>query len=672
MKKWFLLCMSASIVVLAMAQKNDGLPPIQVQPITPADFETRRSGVDSVADAVVLSDIGQSYFKSTNRGWFQLIHERVQRIKILTKNGIDAANFVIPQYKFGTTEEKIVKLSAITYNLNGSEIEKFELEEKDIFTDKINKYVNLLKFGLPNAKEGSILEVSYTIASDNIRNLRSWDFQGTYPRLHSEYTVAIPKFFYYLQQHQGNIPYKSRDSESEFRFFSLVIPDNTVYGQSSKIDIRTYVVKTRYVMENVPGLKAEPFTTTTKNHISKVDFYLNEYRFDESKPVRVMVNWPKMAELLLQDEDFGLPLEKNVGWVNAEMSTALAGKSSDADKAHAIFDLVRDHFTATDDEGSIYWSESPKTLWKNMKGTQSDINLMLTLFLQQAGLKANPVILSTRDHGFSTEIYPILQDFNYVISRVMIDKKEILLDASCPVMGFGHLPAKCYNGHSRNIVPMPVPSYLYADSIREQKTTLITINRDEEGKIHGTVSSRMGYFESTRVREQIKESGEENLKIGIKNKLPAEVEIETFTLKDLKNYDKSVTLEYAFQIEDDGDDLLYINPLMGEGLAENPFTEAERMYPVEMNNTSKQTIICNIQIPEGYVVDELPKSTRVKLEEGGGMYEYLIQATEGNIQLRSVIDIKRATFLPQEYNELRELFTYIMGKQNEQIVLKKQ
>jgi hypothetical protein len=77
-------------------------------------------------------------------------------------------------------------------------------------------------------------------------------------------------------------------------------------------------------------------------------------------------------------------------------------------------------------------------------------------------------------------------------------------------------------------------------------------------------------------------------------------------------------------------------------------------------------------VPEGYQVDELPKSTIVKYnEEGDGQFEYRISESNGMISLRSRIFIKRTYFQPDEYNILREFFNMIVKKQNEQIVLKK-
>lgn len=78
-----------------------------------------------------------------------------------------------------------------------------------------------------------------------------------------------------------------------------------------------------------------------------------------------------------------------------------------------------------------------------------------------------------------------------------------------------------------------------------------------------------------------------------------------------------------------------------------------------------------MEIPEGYEVEELPKSTRVKLNEKDGMFEYLIQQNEHSIQFKCAINIKTATFDAEDYNTIRDFYSFIIKKQGEQIVFKK-
>ena len=120
------------------------------------------------------------------------------------------------------------------------------------------------------------------------------------------------------------------------------------------------------------------------------------------------------------------------------------------------------------------------------------------------------------------------------------------------------------------------------------------------------------------------------------------------------------------------EDVIYLNPMFGERYKENPFKSAERAYPVEMPYTFDETYVLSLEVPGGYDVDELPKSTRVNFDETGtSFFEYIIGNNNGRISFRSRIRLTRSYFLPEEYEILREFFNLVVSKHNEQIVFKK-
>ena len=111
-------------------------------------------------------------------------------------------------YTNGEAEEELENLKAVTYNLENGKVVETKLEIKSaVFKDKINKNLVIKKFTFPNIKEGSIIEYEYTLKSDFIFNLQPWEFQGEYPRLWSEYNVAMPSFYNYVTLTQGYHPY---------------------------------------------------------------------------------------------------------------------------------------------------------------------------------------------------------------------------------------------------------------------------------------------------------------------------------------------------------------------------------------------------------------------------------------------------------------------------------
>jgi hypothetical protein len=341
------------------------------------------------------------------------------------------------------------------------------------------------------------------------------------------------------------------------------------------------------------------------------------------------------------------------------------------EKTKLIYTFVRDNFTATSTAGK-YLSTSLKNTYKSRKGSVADINLLLTAMLKHEDIQADPVILSTRDHGFTHELYPLIDRFNYVVVKVNEGDKTYYLDATQPKLGFNRLPLYCYNGHSRVIGKETIPIYLEADSIRERKATLVTFNYNEEGKYTGRLISTLGYFESLKVREELAEKGKDDLLKKMKQSLPNEVEIKNLQMDSITNLDHPLTIKYQIDIPQiQSEDLIYFNPMLGEGYKDNYFKSAERSYPVEMPFTIDETFIFNMQIPEGYTVDEMPKSTRVTFNENEGSFEYIISKQENSVQLRSKLRLDKANFTAEDYEGLRDFFSHIVKKHSEQIVFKK-
>ena len=72
---------------------------------------------------------------------------------------------------------------------------------------------------------------------------------------------------------------------------------------------------------------------------------------------------------------------------------------------------------------------------------------MLTAMLRFAGLEAHPVLISTRENGQPIQLYPILGQFNHVLTHVKIGAQEYLLDATEPLRPHSILPVAALNGN---------------------------------------------------------------------------------------------------------------------------------------------------------------------------------------------------------------------------------
>ncbi|HZG23005.1 MAG TPA: hypothetical protein VEZ17_00425, partial [Chitinophagaceae bacterium] len=314
---------------------------------------------------------------------------------------------------------------------------------------------------------------------------------------------------------------------------------------------------------------------------------------------------------------------------------------------------------------------SLRTIFKNKNGTVADINLLLIAMLRHEKISADPMLLSTRENGYASEMYPLMNRFNYVIAVAHIDGREIYLDASRP-LGFGKLAADCYNGMVRLIAPQPGAVFFDADSLKEDKITSVFIINDDKGEVVGSLRAAPGYVESMDIRSQIREKGESGFFKALEAKYSNDFVIQQHGIDSLGVLEQPIVVHYDFSLKNMTEDIVYFNPMMDEGYRENLFKSADRKYPVEMPYVMNKTFILNMEVPKNYAIEELPKSAKVEFNGGEGFFEYLIGRTgEGAIQLRSRIVLNKAYFPPEDYNSLRDFFGHILKKHNEQIVFKK-
>lgn len=660
-----LTVLSLSVAFIASSQES---PFQKFGKITPAVLQQKVYSLDSSAKAVVLSDVGAVSIEGNANGWFSSHTVRHKVVHILSKAAYDEATVEIPLYTSGTEEERLEEIKAVTYNLDGDKVVESRLEKANVFAEKRNKNLLVKKFTLPAVREGSVIEFQYRVSSDFIQHVDPWAFQGGVPCLWSEFTFSVPQFFHYAFLSHGYQKFALSDKKDRQSSFSIIRQNGA--SASDHFSFSAGVTDYRWVMKNVPELKEESYTSSLENHLSKIEFQLAS-QSDPLAPHDYRGTWTGLTKDLLASEYFGNGLSGSAGWLADDLKPMFAGNTSSLEKAEKIYRYVRDNFTCTN-HNSIYTDQSLKNVYKTRKGRSSEINLLLTLMLRAAGLQADPVILSRASHGYAYALYPLITRFNYVVTQLRLDDNVVYLDASHNHLGFGKLLPDCYNGHARVVNEAATPLYLIADSLHERKVTALFLAKGAKTMWEGTMNQTAGYYESYHLRDRIKTDGEEKFFKDVQRDYGSDVKLSETHVDSLNNYDMPIGIHYTLDFNPEKVDILYVNPMFGEGYKKNPFKSAERFYPVEMPYAADETYILNMEIPDGYQVDELPKQIMVKLDDAGkSFFEYRVQADNGTLALRSRIKLDRAYYAPEEYENLREFFNLIVKKHNEQIVFKK-
>jgi Domain of Unknown Function with PDB structure (DUF3857)/Domain of Unknown Function with PDB structure (DUF3858)/Transglutaminase-like superfamily len=641
--------------------------------ISPADFVLPSTPIiDSNTHAVILSDQGEVHYIGNDKDWFSCVYTRQTRIKILHKTAFGLATVSIDLYGEDEKLEKLSHVAAVTCNIENGQVIELPLDSKDVFITRRDKEHRTVKFSLPGVKEGSIIEYTYTTISDYWAVLPAWRFQWEdCPCLSSEYQVEIPQTLGFIMVRQGVHSYAIDKGSTGHASYAVTDKGDPGYGmrEDEHLRVDANTIKHNWVIKNVPAFGNESFLTTPDNYIDKIDFQLaRTYNGDQTTDHTN--NWATATEELLTKESFGAALKEDNSWVD-QLSEKIGADGAPLEQARAIYYYVSQHFTCTNHYDK-YIETGFKDVIHNNSGTVGEINLLLIALLRKRGMEADPVVLSTREFGFNLATYPVLDRMNYVVVRLSLGGKVYYLDAAHPQLGFGQLPGNCYNGHARIISNRDSASvYFWADSLKESKVTMVLIDNTDKG-LEGTLQSTLGPQESYELRREVAEHGQAEYFKGIQTLVAGDADISNAGIDSLTRLEDPVKVHYDFTLKQPPDaSVIYLNPILAGGWRDNPFQAADRKYPVEMPYTRDETYVLSMDIPPGYVVDEIPKSAKVAFNGDQGYFEYLLAQQGDKIQMRCRVRLNKALFPPEDYSSLRDFFAFIVKKENEQIVLKK-
>lgn len=616
---------------------------------------------DSTANAVVLNEYGNAYFRNDENANLIMVHH--VKIKIFNSKAFDKGNIIIPLYKENNDRfEKVREISGSTwYSDDAGNMTESKLDKKKIYTEKKNKYWDHIKFALPNLRDGCVIEYQYEIESPFIFNLRTWEFQTDIPKVKSLFIAKIPAVYNYNVVLRGHQKLSSNDAELVEECFT---PGGGFKADCSRIS---------YAMLDVPAFIEEDYMTAPANFRSAVYFELAEYTDYRGIKHKVTQDWATIDYDLKKSNQFGDQMKRK-DLFKEPLSTILAEKTDELTKAQQIYAYVQKWFK-WNNFYTKYSDDGIKKALENRSGSVGDINLSLIAALSAANLQTEAVILSTRENGLINKLYPVVSDFNYVVAKVTIADKSYLLDATDPLLPFGILPVRCLNDQGR-VVSLDKPSY-WINLVAAQKENRIhhlELTLQEDGKITGRISRYSSGYDGYNQRARIKKFNTTDEYVENLDEQMPKTRITKSTIENLDSL--NLTLKEIYDVEISAfdnlnKDRIYLNPFLMEKFTSNPFKLVERTYPVDWGVPSDSKMIVQLTFPEKFEVSAKPETVSLGLPENGGRY-LLAMSTEGNtITLNQTIQFNKSVYEPSEYPFIKELYNKIIQSHKSDIVFKR-
>lgn len=670
------------ILPISLFSQDQNLHP-KLGDIAPSLIEATSIKNHEEAAAVVLLDYGAIEFDVMGT-LPRLRYTYHRRIKILNEAAALAYSHIDIPYYSKENRESLLLAEGGTVGLNAEgESILFKLDSRRIQTPKAEGGGRLITMDFPLVKVGSVIEYRYVLSSRDYQTLRPWYFQDSIPILQSVYHAYIPSAFEYLITGRGDIRELERVS-NQYTPRSMYEPQkvrnvgNAPAGQGVRDNYGYYFtgIHHAYVMIDQPPLVQEEFSPETKDFIPSVFFQLERNRFNNSSNPNLFENWTELNRKMqrrLKVKRSPLDRKKSRAFVQRMQKQ---NEGENLALAQSIYEYVRSSYT-WNDEYTIDIGNLKQAFDKEL-GNSSEINVVLLHLLREAGFRAEPVLISTRENGKVSASIALSDQFNHMIVMVEAGRNQYLLDALQDRKEFGVLPRQDLNQMGFRMssgegewIRLSTPENTLA------RTTYTRFILTADGSMTGEISVINKGYRAALERERI--SG-----------LPDQSRdyFQNFVLAGLKDYnlanpsltdpdrpEEPLILECELVTKDFTEstgDIMIVRPILAWPIIENPFPQVERITPVDLTFPLQEAYMLGLVIPDGYDVEQLPEPIKVVMPNNAGTFTFNVFRDDNILHITSVLTLNQTLFLPEEYNSVSEFFAYVARKHEEGIVLKRQ
>jgi len=654
-KSFLFLLISFILPRISLAQQ----PPIEWGKISNEDLQMSSYPQDTNATAVILCDYGETHFNDKAN----LEFNRHRRVKILTPAGYDWATHSVVLYT-KKSMEWIGDIEGMTYSLdeNGNIIET-ELDDDDIYEEEIDDERTRYKFTLPALKPGCIIEFKYKIEATSLWAVRDWQFQHDEPVVWSEYRIRYPRCIAYACVTRGYELWTINEVQEVTQPFR---GEAVAYFGDGLVKC----TQQRWAVRNARALRDEPFVTTMDDYINEVEIQLAGYSFPNTGKREVLMTWKSLIDDLLDSDYFYGKIDdgSDIEELTAEIIKKL---SSPEEKLKAIYNWVAKSIVWSGEEW-VYARQDVDDVIEYKKGNSAEITFLLISLLKSAGITAEPVILSTRVNGRIQNLYPIISQFNYVITQAKIGAQIYYLDATNPLRPFDLIPFKILNVSGLVIKKGGQPEWIGISSKKPNiRKTFISVNVNEDGLINADIEESYSDYKALSIRSDFDEREEIDI---IKNLYDSEssgLSVDSLLIEAKDSITVPLKIKSRISSENyclTSGDIIYYNPSMIHRLKENPFKSAERSFPIDYGHPSSYVFIENITIPENFEVKESLTEKSFKVSPNIGSYTRHVMVENNHIQVLCKFEINESIINSKFYDQLKSFYAKIVASQGEQFV----
>ncbi|HQY12465.1 MAG TPA: hypothetical protein PK133_09645, partial [Ferruginibacter sp.] len=320
----------------------------------------------------------------------------------------------------------------------------------------------------------------------------------------------------------------------------------------------------------------------------------------------------------------------------------------------------------------IYTDIGIARTWETKKGNLADINLLLIKLLNDAGIKAQPILFSTRDNGLAVPNYPNKSQFNSVMAIVTINNNHFVLDATNKVIHYRLIPEEVVNTNGF-IVEGENGRWKEIISGRNhyKVTAAVQGEIDAEGNMKG--SCLVNCYDYARVQRcEEWNSNKQKFKEDHFLKPYPSVRVEELTINNAEADSMPLEQKVKFSsVLNSSGNYKYFSVNLFSDLDINHFVSETRSSDVDFGVHQDYNLFGNFTIPADYVFDGLPENIAMATADRGIIFNRTVNADGNLLNIRITVEFKRTFYPADSYPDFREFHKKMFDKLNEQVVIKK-
>lgn len=578
------------------------------------------------------------------------VHER---IKVLKEEGKRFGDFSFLYLNSNSTKEAYSGVKVETFNRENGKVVRTKMSKKFDFDEKYAEDVRRRSFSAENVKVGSVIEVAYKFSSPRYYAIDDIDIQLTIPVNQTHIEVGYAEYFGVNRTQRGSVPTRYRKDN---RIANL--PGATSYEVN--LDVFDAV--------DVPALPAESHSFCPDQYRGAITYDLSSVVIPGVVFESISMKWPDVDKAISESDIFRVCKGK---FRDAkELEAALTGVEGDEARIAAVRNYV---------VGKVKWDEESqlvpddaREILKRGSGSDADINALTASALNTLGYTAEPVMIRRRTSGMLIDHHISLRSFDTFILRVTAPGGQgpWYLDAARDE-GYLNVLNPLFLVEKARVIPFNGSGEWVdlTNLTRSHVSELVKMRMEPDGTLTGSAQIVANQEDSYLVKAHYNSFDTEDAFL---EDIESDEHIEITAFEIKKEYGPTAEINYSFEKENEAGSLLYIQPVLSSFHSSSDFRKEERKLPVDFPYPESITYSFSLEIPEGYVVEELPEKVGLTFPSLEGRIQFATQQVGNIVSVLYRASLGKMLVLPEEYADLRLFWETAIGVEKSTIVLKKQ